>query len=407
MPLPVGNYVPLRVHSHHSLLRGTASVSDLCRAAANRGLQALALTDTNSVGGAVEFWEEAREAGLQPILGAQVLPPGNGPSATLLVQSQEGWRRLGHILTARHGDPSFSLLAELRRDRRGLLILTENTGLLDSLARDTGTRHLHVALPRHGPRQGLMTFARRSGLPPVAAPPIFFADPDGHPLHRLLRAIDLNTRLSRLPTSQVAPPLSWLMPADEVARAFVDCPEAVARSGRLARECALPQAPWQGLVFPGFRGLTPTQSLTRLQQLCTAGLSRRYARVTDAHHRRLERELALVAAKGFAGYFLVVHDIVSRWPRTCGRGSAAASLISYALGITHVDPVGHDLFFERFLNFQVMLKLYLHFLDFLVAAAIFVNQFLPLRSDHIQKSINLVSIVTTNDSRELLLSDIK
>ena len=347
---PVSSYVPLRVHSHHSLLRGTTSVAALCRAAASRGLDALALTDTNSVGGTVEFWEEAQAAGLQPILGAQVLPAGGGPSATLLVRDQAGWRRLGHILTARHGDPAFSLAAELRRDRLGLLVLSGDTGLLDSLARDTGCQDLYVALPRHGPRQGLLAFARRSGLPPVAAPPVFFADPDGHPLHRLLRAIDLNTRLSRLPATEVVPPLSWLMPADEIARAFVDCPEAVARSVRLARECALPRPPWQGLVFPGFRDLTAAQSLAQLQRLCEAGLSRRYARVTTAHHRRLQREMTLVAAKGFAGYFLVVHDIVSRWPRTCGRGSAAASLISYALGITHVDPVGHDLFFERFLN---------------------------------------------------------
>ncbi len=342
-------YVPLRVHSHHSLLRGTDSIASLCRAAAARGLPALALTDTDSVAGAVAFWEEARAAGLAPILGAELTSAGE-PPVTLLVQDDAGWRRLCHLITARHAGGGFSILQALLEDRRGLLVLADEPGLLERLARETGTAGLLVALDRGGPRQGLLAFARRSGLPPVVAPRVLCADPGGHPLHRLLRAIDLNTRLSRLPGREVASPLAWLMPAAEIARAFVDCPEAVARSRRVAEACALPRPPWRGTVFPAFRGLDPPAALAELRRLCEAGMARRYRRVEAAHRARLERELALVARKGFATYFLVVHDIVSRWPRTCGRGSAAASLISYALGITHVDPVRHDLFFERFLN---------------------------------------------------------
>ncbi|MCZ6746630.1 MAG: DNA polymerase III subunit alpha [Acidobacteria bacterium] len=349
MDSPAGNYVPLRVHSHHSLLRGTATVADLCRAAASRGCEALALTDTNSVGGAVSFWEEAQAAGLRPILGAEICP-ANEPPATLLVRNPDGWRRLNHILTDRLGNPSFSLAMALREDRAGLVVLASDPGLLAHLARASGCQSLYVALPRHGPRQGLLAFARGSGLPAVAAPPVFFVDPQDHPLHRLLRAIDLNTRLSRLPASQVAPPLSWLMSPTEIQKAFVDCPEAVARPARLARDCALSRPPWGEAVFPRFRHLSDEKALAELRRKCETGMARRYTRITHAHRRRLEHELALVAAKGFAGYFLVVHDIVSRWPHTCGRGSAAASLIAYALGITHVDPVRHDLFFERFLN---------------------------------------------------------
>ncbi|MFQ5767729.1 MAG: DNA polymerase III subunit alpha [Acidobacteriota bacterium] len=187
-------------------------------------------------------------------------------------------------------------------------------------------------------------------LPPVVAPRIFFAHPAGHPLHRLMRAIGLNSKLSRLPQAEVASPLAWLMPAGEVERAFSDCPEAVRRSGRLAQRCSLSQPPWQGLVFPRHGDLSAAASLEKLRRLCEAGLTRRYHPVKAAHRIRLEKELSLVEEKGFAGYFLVVHDIVSRWPRTCGRGSAAASIISYVLGLTHVDPVAHHLFFERFLN---------------------------------------------------------
>ncbi len=300
MNFPAGNYVPLRVHSHHSLLRGTASVADLCRAAADRGCEALALTDTNSVGGAVSFWEEARAAGLQPILGAEVCP-ANEPPVTLLVRDPDGWRRLNHILTDRLCNPSFSLAMALREDRAGLVVLASDPDFLTRLARASGCRDLYVALPRHGPRQELLAFARGSGLPAVAAPPVFFVDPRHHPLHRLLRAIDLNTRLSRLPPSQVAPPLSWLMSPTEIRKAFVDCPEAVAQTAKLARDCALSRPPWGEAVFPRFRHLSDEEALAELRRKCETGMARRYTRVTHAHRRRLDHELALVAAKGFSG----------------------------------------------------------------------------------------------------------
>ncbi|MCZ6832305.1 MAG: PHP domain-containing protein, partial [Acidobacteria bacterium] len=145
MDSPAGNYVPLRVHSHHSLLRGTATVADLCRAAASRGCEALALTDTNSVGGAVSFWEEAQAAGLRPILGAEICP-ANEPPATLLVRNPDGWRRLNHILTDRLGNPSFSLAMALREDRAGLVVLASDPGLLAHLARASGCQSLYVAL---------------------------------------------------------------------------------------------------------------------------------------------------------------------------------------------------------------------------------------------------------------------
>jgi DNA-directed DNA polymerase III PolC len=322
-------------------------VEALCRAAAARGITHLALTDTDSVAGAIDFWNEAKECGLTPILGAEVTSPA---PVTILARSHAGWRRLCRILTDRHCDPAFSLGEALAADRQDLVVLASDPDWLEALARRSGPADLFVALDSPGPRQALLAFARQSGLPPVAAPRVLCAESSGHPLHRLLRAIDLNTRLSRLPEAEVAPPGAWLQPSAAVERAFADCPEAVARSGRLAEECALPRPPWGEIVLPRYRDLDDGAVLAELRRRCEAGFARRYRTVTSAHRARLAKELDLVAEKGFAGYFLVVHDIVSGWPRTCGRGSAAASLIAYLLGITHVDPVRHDLFFERFLN---------------------------------------------------------
>jgi error-prone DNA polymerase len=103
-------------------------------------------------------------------------------------------------------------------------------------------------------------------------------------------------------------------------------------------------------VFPGFAAPTGEDSFSYLEGMCYDGAERRYGELSDAMLSRLDYELGIIRDKGFAEYFLVVEDIVRQSPRTCGRGSAAASLVSYCLGITHVDPVRYNLFFERFLN---------------------------------------------------------
>jgi len=103
-------------------------------------------------------------------------------------------------------------------------------------------------------------------------------------------------------------------------------------------------------IFPPYQGLDDEGATGLLRRLCEAAISSRYGKAGPAVAERLSRELAIIGAKGFSSYFLAVRDIVGLCPRTCGRGSAAASIVSYLLGITQVDPLAHGLFFERFLN---------------------------------------------------------
>src|SRR3989454_3503775 len=141
-------------------------------------------------------------------------------------------------------------------------------------------------------------------------------------------------------------------------RAYPHCPEALAATARIAEECVLDDAPWGALVFPRFADLSidgaPADpggdSFTLLKTRCEEGARGRYGAITPAVRARLDHELAIIRDKGFADYFLVVQEIVRQSPRTCGRGSAAASIVSYVLGITHVEPIRHALYFERFLN---------------------------------------------------------
>ena len=118
----------------------------------------------------------------------------------------------------------------------------------------------------------------------------------------------------------------------------------------VAERCRMESPPWGEWVFPDFAGLGEGQAFSLLEEKARKGAVRRYGASSRAIEERLAHELGIIRAKGFASYFLVVEDIVSRFPITCGRGSAAASLVSYCLGITHVDPLKHNLFFERFLN---------------------------------------------------------
>ena len=363
------DFVHLQVRSHYSLMRGAVSLEALCEAAVERGMRAIACTDVDGLYGVVRFREIALASGLRPILGAEVTAPETrrvqaGERATLLVKTPEGYANLCRILTRRHLDPGFSVLAALRGDTQGLVVLSPSLAVLQAALEARGPRDLHLALgSSSAPSAAEGTFERlraawRLGIGPVAVNDVHFVDARDFDLHRLLRAIALNTTLDRVPPEELASPQAWLKPPSEMERAYPHCPEALAATARIAEECVLDEAPWGALVFSRFADLSidgaPADpggdSFALLLARCEEGARRRYDAITPAVRARLDHELAIIRDKEFADYFLVVQEIVKRSPRTCGRGSAAASIVSYVLGITHVEPIRHDLYFERFLN---------------------------------------------------------
>ncbi|HEV8336796.1 MAG TPA: DNA polymerase III subunit alpha [Candidatus Polarisedimenticolia bacterium] len=348
----MSRFVPLAVHSHYSLMRGTASPEELIAAAARRGFDRLAVTDTDGVYGIIRFWEVARAAGIRPLLGAEIR--GADGRAFCLVKSDAGYSRLCRLLTRRHQEPALRL-AEALAEREGLVILCASLPVLRALFETGGGRDLYLALTAGGEGRATGSLARLQearalGLPPAAAGEIYFTDPGDWEMHRLLRAIALNTTRDRVPPEELASKGSWLRSPEELERIFSFCPEAVENAGRIAGECERQEPPWGRLIFPCFQGRDPEAAFALLKEHAEAGVIRRYGSITAAARARLDYELAIIREKRFADYFLVVQGIVQQSPRTCGRGSAAASLVSYSLGITHVDPLRHDLYFDRFLN---------------------------------------------------------
>ncbi len=356
-------FAHLHVHSHYSLCRGVDSIEVLCAAAAREQMPVLALTDTNGVYGLVHFLEMAKAYGIHPLIGAEIRTEHT--RAVLLCRSRRGYERLCQIISGRHlSDNSpgqrahiqppegeaFSLELALLEDRADLTVLSDDLKLLESLARGSGTSHLYVELHPRVASHRRIEFANQHDLPVVATGDVHFTVQDGWKTHRVLRAIDLNTCLSRLPPHEVARPDQYFQSQAEMVTAFPHCPEAVENAGRIAQACVF-DLNLGRLIFPRFPlPAGERDAFTYLRGECYRGAELRYGALTDTVLDRLERELNVIRIKGFAEYFLVVQNIVRQMDRTCGRGSAAASLVAYCLGITHVDPIRHALFFERFLN---------------------------------------------------------
>ncbi len=340
-------FTHLHVHSNYSFCRGASKIEALVDAAFDRGMPALALTDTNGLYGLVWFLQYAAERGLRPVVGAELRT--DEECAVLLARNREGYATLCRLISRRQLEPGFRVEQALLADRQHLIILSDRLPLLESLARSNGTGNLYVELNDPAVEPKLLEFARRSGVPVVATNDVHFVDSSEFKLHRLLRAIDLNTCLTRIPPSELSSPDRWMKTPAEMERRYPHLPQALENAGRIAADCS-GGIDIGKVVFPAFETPDGSDSFEYLREQCYRGAERRYGELSESVIKRLEYELKIVRDKGFAPYFLVVQDIVRQSPRTCGRGSAAASLVAYCLGITHVEPITHNLFFERFLN---------------------------------------------------------
>ena len=336
--------IGLGLHSHFSLMRGTASPRALCRNAQEKGYTTLALTDINNLYGLWPFLTACDEQGLAPIIGAEVRV--KQLRLFCLVKDRDGYRNLCRLLTSLHCDQAFDLMASLPARHQGLVLLATDQDLLrhcqeigaDTAAALTGRPDQH--------NSELRRTARMLGAPAVAIQDSFFLSPDDSSSQRLLRAIDTNSSLCRLVESETDVEAS-LPSSAEWRQRFQLWPECLAAASPIAERCTL-RTPHTGLIMPPW----PEHDADgQLRALAFAGARHRYGiHLPKDVVVRLEHELAVISTMRFSSYFLVVHDIVGPIARTCGRGSGAASLVAYCLRITNVCPIRHNLYFERFLN---------------------------------------------------------
>jgi error-prone DNA polymerase len=340
-------FAHLNVHSNFSPMRGVATQRELVAQARKWGMSHLALTEVNGLWGFIRFVQHARAAGLHPIAGANLFTATD--EILLLVENQAGYENLCRVLSRVHADDRQSLTALLKPHAAGLFVLAHREHTLRELARFIPNTHLFVELRPGVTETAARTLARQFHLEIVATGDVYFLEPEDHQAHCILRAIDHNCTLSQLDPREVKSEQHWFRSEKELIRLFPNSLEALNNSQYLADRC---KTDWSfvNTIFPNL-SLKETHRANRtLRELVYAGARRRYGTLSQTVRRRIEYELQLITQKGFAPYFLIVHDIVRRTRATIGRGSAAASIVSYCLFITQVDPIRYHLQFERFIH---------------------------------------------------------
>jgi len=344
---------PLRVWSGYSLLRGVMSPEALVDGAVRAGHTHLAITDRNNLYGAPTFYRLAREAGVCPIIGAELCDGAVG--LVVLVESDAGYRNLCRLITRIQCSPEFSLTHSPGEFADGLHFLVDDADLAAVLLGSVGPERLWLALDPAV--QGcnrvrrLVECSADLGCELIACPAVQAGDRD---VARLLAAIGSGCAFDSITEEQLPHPAAAFREPDLLAGQFAEFPRALANNIRLSDLCGRYEFLPRQAVFPAFEcpdGLSPR---SHLRKLCRRGMILRYGRTRRDAEVRIDRELSLIESKGFAEYFLVVRDVVQyarrRGAPVAGRGSGASSLVAYLLGITNVCPLTYNIPFERFLN---------------------------------------------------------
>ena len=375
-------FIELHAQSAFSFLEGAEIPETLVAEAAKRDMPAIALLDRDGVYGAPRLYRAAIDAGIKPLVGAEITLVG-GARLPLLVEDREGYQNLCRLITkmklrAPKGEAA-ATWADLESHASGLVCLTGGghgplaaavaagdretaQACLERLVSVFGKSNCFVEIQRHLDRrqehalERLVALARASGVPVVATNQPLHARPGGRALADVLTCIREGTDLDHAGRRLAANGERALKGETEMTRRFHDLPEAVAASGELALRLAFTLKDL-GYRFPEFPVPPGTTRHAYLRELVAAGVTRRYGAGGDLARRarrQVAHELEIIRRLDLEGYFLIVWDIVEFCAThdilVQGRGSAANSAVCYALGITAVDPVKMDLLFERFLS---------------------------------------------------------
>jgi error-prone DNA polymerase len=372
-------YVELHARSAFSFLRGASAPELLVDLALKQGLSSMALCDRNGVCGAPRFYSATKEKPLRPLVGSELTLEGD-TVLPVLVMNRTGYRNLCRMLTrAQLRSPkgeSRIQWAELEEFHEGLIALTgDNEGPLHdaifrgkrNLADETilrivrafGSDNVYVELQRHHVLNeeritaGLKELAIAHRLPVVATNGVLYAEAWGRDVLDVFTCIRHHTHLDAAGLLLASNAQRHIKTAKEMAHLFADLPEAITNTERIAERLDFTLSDL-GYEFPRFPVPAGETMEGELRKLTYFGAQQRYGSISGAVRQQLDKELDLINRLGFAGYFLVVWDIVNFARQedilVQGRGSAANSAVCYALGITAVDPVGGKLLFERFLS---------------------------------------------------------
>ncbi|MGB2868012.1 MAG: DNA polymerase III subunit alpha [Bacteroidota bacterium] len=402
----MSEFVHLHNHTHYSLLDGASTISGLVHAAVENKMPAVALSDHGVLFGAIEFYKKAQKAGVKPIIGCEAyivtkgsrfdksLQSEKGSSGQgrgiyhhilLLVKNEIGYRNLIKLCTIAHTEGYYykpRIDAELLAQYKEGLVATsacpggvvgahlvnnnyEEARAYAAVYKDIFGDDFYLEIQNHGMEveKSILTnvprIAKELGLKIVGTNDCHYLKPEHAIPHNIMLHIPDASSMNASDYSQLryGTDQLYFKSSDEMVTVFRDFPEAVKSTLEIAEKCnlelQLKQNHMPDFPIPKEAGVSsPNEYFDKLAQ---EGVRRRYPQRTPEIEQRVAHELNVIKKMGYAGYFLIVQDFINAAREMGvrvgpGRGSAAGSIVSYALGITDIDPLQYDLLFERFLN---------------------------------------------------------
>lgn len=398
----MAEFVHLHLHSEYSLLDGACRIKEIARRAKSMGQTAVALTDHGVMYGAVAFYKACKAENIQPIIGCEVyLAPGSRTDRTktsmyfnthlvLLCENEIGYRNLIYMVSKSFTDGFYNKprvdMELLEAHHEGLICLSgclaghvqeailaddlqEARRFATSMENLFGKGNFFLELQDHGldeqkkVNKGLIDLSRETGIPLVATNDVHYLAKEDADAQAVLLCIQTGNVITDGRPIGFETDEYYLKSADEMAALFPDQPEAIANTLRIAERCHFDFV-MDKTELPVYHAPDGLTSKAYLKKLTYEGFQRRIdagqivfdeAHPKDAYTSRILYELLIISKMGYDDYYLIVWDFINwaksqKIPVGPGRGSGAASLVAYLIGITDVDSIRHDLLFERFLN---------------------------------------------------------
>jgi DNA polymerase-3 subunit alpha len=400
----MSGFVHLHLHSHYSLLDGANKIEPVIERAVVYGMPAIALTDHGNLFGAVQFHDTAVRLGIKPIIGCETYVAREGRKSrsgrsdqsnhlVLLATDLEGYRNLSKLVSLAYLEGFYYRPRVdkelLQQYSKGLIALSaclkgsvsqalknaqyeEAKKEAGELAEIFGPGNFYLEMQNHGieeqktVNEGMVALARDLGLPLVVTNDCHYLDQDDAVAHDVLLCIQTGKTVDEANRLAYKTDQFFFKSAEAMAQAFPDQPEALERTLEIAERCNF-RLENTGSIFPHFDVPDQYTLDSYFEKVVRDGFEARFPHLQELdrerrlrhpltdYRERLDREIEMIKAMKFPGYFLIVWDFIryakeAGIPVGPGRGSAAGSLVSYAMRITDVDPLQYDLLFERFLN---------------------------------------------------------
>lgn len=389
----MGEFVHLHVHTEYSLLDGANRIKDLIKRTKELGMDSIAITDHGVMYGVVDFYKEAVNNGIKPILGCEVYTakrtrhdkqgvldsdPGH---LVLLAKDNRGYKNLMKIVSIGFTEGFYYKpridFEVLERYSEGLIALSaclsgdvpkalmnndfERAKKVSQRYNDIfGKGNFYLELQSNGIEEQklvnsqLVKLSKETGIPLVATNDAHYLRKEDARAHEVLLCIQTGKNMNDEDRMRFSTEDFYVKSPEEMADVFVNVPEAIQNTVKIGEMCNV-ELEFGKLHLPKFSIPDNKDAFKYLKELCYEGLNRLFGECIEDKLERLEYELSVIKQMGYVDYFLIVGDFIkyakdNGIPVGPGRGSAAGSLVAYCLGITNIDPLKYNLLFERFLN---------------------------------------------------------